>query len=293
MKCFYHSADLDGHCSGALVKMAYPNCDMIGINYGDEFPWVRISEDSDLIFMVDFSLQPFEKMVTLQQLSEHRLVWIDHHISAICEHKDWNHNHAEYLSINGIRKDGIGACALVYGYLTPLLQLGIFGESDLPLFVKLLAEYDVWNHSDPRTLAFQYGMRQFKNTYPDNQDFWLSLFDTEEVQRITEVGSIILNYQISDNEKYARACAFEIEIDGLKCIAINKGLTNSQLFDSVWDPDVYDAMLSFIWRKGQWTVSLYSDKDNIDVSEIAKARGGGGHKGASGFQCKELPFKLI
>ena len=52
-------------------------------------------------------------------------------------------------------------------------------------------------------------------------------------------------------------------------------------------------MLSFIWRKGQWTVSLYSTKSDIDVSIIAKNYGGGGHKGASGFQCKELPFKLI
>ena len=38
MKCFYHSADLDGHCSGAIVKMVYPECELIGINYGDKFP---------------------------------------------------------------------------------------------------------------------------------------------------------------------------------------------------------------------------------------------------------------
>jgi uncharacterized protein len=28
----------------------------------------------------------------------------------------------------------------------------------------------------------------------------------------------------------------------------------------------------------------------VDVSKIAVKYGGGGHKAASGFQCKELPF---
>ncbi len=88
------------------------------------------------------------------------------------------------------------------------------------------------------------------------------------------------------------ACGFDTTMDGLRCVAINRMLTNSQMFDSVWDPEKYDAMLTFGWRKGQWTVSLYSTKDDVDVSVIAKNRGGGGHKGAAGFQCSELPFYM-
>ena len=38
MKCFYHSADLDGQCSGAIVKLARPDCELVGIDYGDPFP---------------------------------------------------------------------------------------------------------------------------------------------------------------------------------------------------------------------------------------------------------------
>ncbi len=294
MKCFYHSADLDGHCSGAIIKMAFPECDMIGINYGDEFPWDDIGPD-ELIFMVDFSIQPFEGMLRLNQ-SCGTLIWIDHHISAIKESEVYGNK------FYGLQRDGIGACALTWEYTWEYLKsLGHFytedfqnisSESDLPTFIKLLAEYDVWNHSDPRTLSFQYGMRQQPNTWPDNQDFWNSLFDVEEVQRITEIGGTILKYQLAENEKYCSACAFETELDGLKCIAINKMLTNSQLFNSVWDSQKYDAMLTFGWRKGKWTVSLYSDRDDIDVSSVAKKHGGGGHKGAAGFQCEYLPFNL-
>ena len=281
MKCFYHSADLDGHCSGALIKMAYPECVLIKINYGDAFPWELIPIGcGEKVFMVDFSLQPYTEM---RKLAIHAdpLIWIDHHKSAIEERDIFSDT---YL---GIQTSGIGACALVWEYIQSKSNL-----KETPTFVKLLAEYDVWNHTDPRTLLFQYGMRQQGNTYPDNQDFWKSLFDTEKVQRIIEVGSIILSYQTTENKKYANACAFDTELDGLKCIAINKMLTNSQLFDSIWDENKYDAMLVFGFRKGTWTVSLYSTKQNIDVSVIAKNRGGGGHKQAAGFQCSVLPFKM-
>jgi len=286
MKCFYHSADLDGMCSGAIVKMAYPDCEMIGINYGDEFPWDEINE-YEMVFMVDFSLQPFNpKMIDLSEKCG--LIWIDHHKSAIEEYEQWSG------VFKGIQKSGLGACALVWEYLGDKWPVGfnLNQGSIMPTFIKLLAEYDVWNHSDPRTLSFQYGMRQVKDTSPENQDFWYSLFDVEMVHRITENGGIILDYQMSENRKYMDACGFDTKIDGLKCIAINRMLTNSQMFDSVWSPDIYDAMLTFGFRKGQWTVSLYSDREDVDVSTIAKNRGGGGHKGAAGFQCKDLPFEL-
>ena len=293
MKAFYHSADLDGHCSGTLIKMAYPGCKMIGINYGDGFPWENIKKD-EKVFMVDFSLQPFDKLVKLHSLLGGNLVWIDHHKSAIEEEQKY---YFETDKIPGLRHNGIGACRLVWDYLK---QEGHFYiedfqniSHDTPTFIKLLAEYDVWNHTDPRTLSFQYGMRQIKDTSPDNQEFWCSLFNIEEVHKITENGGIILDYQMSENKKYTDACAFETELDGVRCIAINKMLTNSQMFDSVWDEEKYDAMLTFGFRKGQWTVSLYSTKEDIDVSEIAKNRGGGGHKGAAGFQCRELPFLEI
>jgi len=274
MKCFYHSADLDGHCSGFIVKIAHPEAELIGINYGEPFPWDEIRE-SDEIVMVDFALQPYDSEMT-RLLCSHDVTWIDHHKTAAIV--------TETCAFKGVFRVGIGACALCWEYYFP--------EKPLPTFVKLLAEYDIWNHSDPRTLPFQYGMRQFKDTWPDNQDLWHSLFDVEEVHRICGVGQVILDYQNAENEKYAASCAFETELDGLKCIAINKMLTNSKVFDYVWNPEEYHMMLSFGWRKGKWTVILYSTRPDVDCSVIAKSHGGGGHKGASGFQCKDLPFRL-
>lgn len=274
VQCFYHSADLDGHCAGASVKHFLPQAELIGINYGDTFPWEKVKRED--VIMVDFSLQPFAQMVRLAEESE--LTWIDHHKSAIEEYITSN------ILLDGLQRDGIGACALVWNYF----------DHEVPEAVRLLAEYDVWNHTDPATLPFQWGMRMDETRPELSMDFWEYLFSLKKTQLMPwfEKGNLLLKYQAQENEKYIRACAFETELDGLKCIAVNKMLTNSQLFDSVWNPEKYDVMLTFGFRKGKWTVSLYSTKQEVDVSTIAKNRGGGGHKGASGFQCESLPFRV-
>jgi nanoRNase/pAp phosphatase (c-di-AMP/oligoRNAs hydrolase) len=37
---------------------------------------------------------------------------------------------------------------------------------------------------------------------------------------------------------------------------------------------------------------MYTERKDVDLSLIAKKYGGGGHAGACGFQCAELPFRL-
>lgn len=288
MKCFYHSADLDGQCSGAIVKHFYPECELIGINYGQPFPWDAI-EKNEPVFMVDFSLQPFEDMIRLANLAT--LVWIDHHMTAIQESVD---RHVE-KAISGLREVGRAGCELTWTYIQEFVMRDTPEKEPVPLAVTLLGRHDVWDHSDPRVLPFHYGMRMYY-TWPDNQDFWMPFLQPGNdvippcIQSTIERGVTILEYEIQSNAGYAQSAAFPVMLDGLKCIAINRLFSNSQLFDSVWDPREYDAMLAFGWRGRQWTVSLYTDRPDIDVSEIAKKRGGGGHKGAAGFQCTELFF---
>ncbi len=156
---------------------------MIGINYGDAFPWESIPVGcGEKVFMVDFSLQQYPEM---RKLAIHAdpLIWIDHHKSAIEEHNKWLKSGNE--SIDGIQESGQGSCILVYKYLWP--------DKCIPTFVRLLGEYDVWDLSDSRTLSFQLGMRTFSNTHPDNLDLWHALFDVEQVHAITEIRPRLLN----------------------------------------------------------------------------------------------------
>ncbi len=286
MKCFYHSADLDGHCSGAIVKYFNPECELIGINHGDKFQWDKIN-DNEIIYMVDFSLQPFTEMIKLSKKC--KLIWIDHHISAIKESVKFN---IEGF-INGLRIDGVGACLLTWVFCSSFSNKKQSDGNNLktPSSVRLLSEYDVWNHTNPNTLPFQFGMRM-ENTNPLNISFWNNIFNND-IKEIIKKGKIILQYEKQQNKLYISNCSFETKLDGFKCIAINKMLTNSKMFDSIWDNKKYDIMLTFGFRKNKWTVSLYTDKKDIDVSIIAKKYNGGGHKQAGGFQCENLNFLKI
>jgi oligoribonuclease NrnB/cAMP/cGMP phosphodiesterase (DHH superfamily) len=277
MKCFYHSADLDGHCSGEIVRREIPGIEMIGIDYGDDFPWDTIDPDEKII-MVDFSLQPFSDMIRLKKSCE-QLTWIDHHKSAMEEHgKSGQH-------IFGVRDKELAACEICWEY---------FRNDETPLFIRLLGRYDIWDLEwSTDVLKFQFGLR-LEDTFPGSE-IWDELFKSDGfegiVRDIIRDGETVLKYQSQLSAKICKANSFETELDGLKCIASNTPLCNSQHFASVWDAKKYDAMLSFYYKSGRfWTVSLYSDKPDVDVSVICKARGGGGHKGAAGFQCDQLPF---
>lgn len=276
VKCFFHSADLDGHCSGAIVLSELPDCEMIPINYGDPFPWDRI-EPGEEVLMVDFSLQPFADMLRLNELAT--LVWIDHHKTAMDDAE------AAGVHIDGIRREGLGACALVWEWFRL--------TEPVPYGVRLLAEYDVWQHDDPNCLALQYGLR-LENTWPESDIWRRVLTHRPELADIILRGGIALQADEKTNQIYADSCAYETIFEGLHCVALNRLCCNSRAFDSVVDPALHDAMLTWGWRRGKWTVSLYAARKDVDVGAVARRYGGGGHQGAAGFQCSgELPGGVL
>lgn len=271
MICFYHRSDFDGMCSGAIVKMVYPKCSFRGLDYGDYFPWDEV-KNRDVV-MVDFSL-PIDDMLRLRKEAQN-FIWIDHHIGIIQE--------AQGHEFDGVLNSDRAACESTWLYFCP--------DKPIPEVVRLIGRYDVWDHSDPKTLPFQYGLKLYMTHPVAYQDLWQQWFD-EFPQEILEEGKIVLRYVERDNDHYVDSCSFKTDLDGFRCIAVNKMLTNSQLFDSVWNEDKYDIMLTFGFKGSFWVVSLYTTKDDIDVLGIAKAHGGGGHKQAAGFTCKELPFLI-
>lgn len=281
MKCFYHSSDLDGHCSGAIIKHAFSECEMIGINYGQPFPWESIKE-GEVVFMVDFCLQPFEDMKKLNRLC--RLVWIDHHASGSISEATAQ----RFVASGGqVLDSSQAACELTWSYVFPLLSI--------PRAVFYLGRHDVWDHTDPLTLPFQYGLRLRGNTSPD-QAFWGSLFHASDldISVIADAGKLIIEYEISQNAKFCQTYAFETKLSTanglLRAICVNRTFCNSSLFNSVYDPDKHDIMIAFGRLNKRWVVSLYTTKDNIDCGAVALSYKGGGHKKAAGFTCDELPF---
>jgi oligoribonuclease NrnB/cAMP/cGMP phosphodiesterase (DHH superfamily) len=274
VKCFYHRQDFDGQCSGAIIKSLWEDCEMVGINYGDNFPWDTI-DPNEIIWMVDFSL-PRDEMKRLID-SCYELEWIDHHDTAIKE--------MEGLDISGIRRNGTGACELVWEYIYP--------HTPVPVGVHLLAMYDVWDHTDSRTLPFQAAMKLEDVTHPDSK-VWFSVFESEPkwVSIMGVIGQIALRKETKEHKAYVKAYGFPVTFEGYKAIAVNRGMVSSSIFDSLKED--YDLKITFAWHKSRhWKITLYSDKDYVHCGEIAKKYGGGGHRGAAGYHAYQFPFVFL
>lgn len=284
MKCFYHKTDLDGKCSGAVVKCQYPECEMIPIDYGQKVESLKYIKD-ETVYMVDFTLEPFSRMIDLAERTN--FVWIDHHRTAIEEAKKRSFNPS------GVRDHNFAACELTWKYCFP--------DHDVPLGVTLLGRYDVWDHDWRKeewgpvngVLLFQYGMR-LEDGNPESS-IWDDVFvdRIDFVDRIIERGRIVYQYVQQENEKYVNGFSFVTTFEDYTCICCNKGVANSKLFDSVWNEKEHDLMMTFCRANNEfWLVTLYAIDDRIDCGIIAKKYGGGGHRGAAGFRCKNLPFEI-
>jgi len=277
VKCFYHKTDFDGVCSAAIIKHFFPDCEMYPITHGEEFPIEIINDDKEIVFMVDYCLQPFRQMELLRLACN--LNWIDHHSSAIEAHKKSG------LHITGMREVGKGACELVWEFLQP--------GKEMPLAIKLLGRYDVWDFTDENVLPFQYGLRSMKDMMnPENQR-WVFLleddrWDDNVLKSIVRDGQTVLRYVEINDEKYINRYAFEGTFLDYNAIFCNIGGGSMKVFDSIYDHDRHQIMVKFVRTAKSWTVSLYTKFDDIDCGAIAKSLGGGGHPRAAGLQCKDL-----
>jgi len=284
VKCFYHGVDFDGKCSGAIVKIAFPDCHMIGIDYGDPFPWESVSEGEE-VWMVDFTIQPHQGMEHLYRITGGRLVWIDHHKTSL----DWAGLSGFDNVCKGIRDAKYAGCELTWRYIHPLVQ---GGDDGFPRAVALLGRYDVWDHQHPQTLPFQYGMTLAAKPVEDTA-WWHDLFTREQaVLDIIETGHICMAYSENSHAGVCQMAGFDLEWEGLKWTAINGPYRGTAVHKSRFDPAVHDAMLGFYWTGKMLMYSTTTDKPGVDVSVIAKNHGGGGHKGAAGFQAASIPFNL-
>jgi uncharacterized protein len=279
VKCFYHN-DLDGHCAGAIVYRATQEDEndqyadqFIEINYNQTFPFEKIGTN-ERVFIVDFSLQKegdFEKLLKITP----NVIWIDHHKTAIERHK-----HIDDI-VKGIRRDGTAGCVLTWEYFYP--------TSPTPQIVLMIGDYDIWNFTrwGNDLNMIQTAVRLYDNS-PESEYWEEWIEDDHSLINLLEDGAIALQFRKNQYASLIKSWSFAAVFEGYKAICCNAGSVSSQLFDSVFGS--YDLMIPFVFDGKQWTVSLYTKSESIDCSELAKKYGGGGHKKASGFQCKKLPF---
>lgn len=281
MKCFYHN-DLDGQAAAFAVLHSLSRgelCDCISMAYGKPFPIERV-EQGERVFIVDFSIDPLEMLALLAVTED--VVWIDHHKTAIDKYADFPRQ------LKGIRRDGTAGCVLAWEYCFP--------NDPLPRAIMLVGDRDVWAWQFGKETADFCAGAHMENTHP-HSDFWQMMlapagdarsFSLLTMKRVIENGDVVNRYRAKFYADMVKSIGFEADLDGHRCFCMNAARVDSKAFgDAIKE---YDFVSSFYFDGKQYTVSLYSEK--IDVSEIAKAHGGGGHSGASGYQCAEIPYEL-
>jgi oligoribonuclease NrnB/cAMP/cGMP phosphodiesterase (DHH superfamily) len=308
VKVFYHN-DPDGWCSAYWVRkhleeegIPFASEDFIEMNYDRPFPW-NVLQPNEQVFMVDFSLDDPEDM---RQLAlQTNLTWIDHHISAIVKM-------GKYCKIPGFRQDGVAACALTWIWNTygnikeESLSSGLPSFENLikdaPLFTRYIHLWDTWKWKDhpekDEIEAFIVSINSIPNPLSKS---WDLLFLDQEIlhgenysfrmAKMIDAGYSKLQFRDDYAKGMCQSTGKVIEFEGYRCFVCNMPKCNSEWFKSV-DPSTYDIMMPFYYnmQTNQFCVSLYSDK--VDVSKIAVKWSGGGHRGAAGFQSRNLPWLL-
>lgn len=286
--CIHHNKDLDGFSSGALVKLKYPEAKLIGWDYKDDIPSLDQFKDQDVI-MIDISF-PMEKIEELRNICKH-LTIIDHHVSFLKDFQkfydigtqsdtivEMEHIKPKLKYIYNVKK---AACEIGWKHLFP-------GEA-VPYAITLLGRYDTWRQQEgnweDETLPFQYYMR---TACTSAETFPLKSFDMMWVAQAVTSGRTVVTYQEQQDMLACERSAFLSVIGDHPAICLNTRAFSSNTMKSVYDPEKHDVMLGFEYNGSKWSVSLRTDKPTVDVSLIAKSKGGGGHKAAAGFECNSL-----
>lgn len=280
MLCIYHIADHDGKGSAAIVGRKFGEVEFLGFNHDMDVPWEAINRHHEIV-ICDIAL-PLEVMFELNESKD--LTWIDHHVSVIEAYDEAIAKGQK--EIKGLRKNGTAAIMLCWQYFFP--------DEEIPEGVKLLALNDLYDLRDKRVRPFEYAYQSLGVNKPADA-IWSDLFDGKlNIDEMVKKGEAILSYIKNRNHRLCKAMSFESSYKGKKCICANMPQGYSEFYDSIKNIKNYAFMCNFFMNgKNTWNLSLYTARDDVDVSKIAAEFGGGGHKKAAGASgLKELPSFL-
>lgn len=329
--CIYHSVDLDGWMSAAIVKhwfkTTYKDCSLeedsnviydniklqdsitfIGYNYGQPIP--DLSE-YDKVIMCDISFPKDIMKEITYDAGTNNFIWLDHHKSAIED--VMSRFDVDDCEMKGIRDTKFAACELTWKYFFP--------NEPMPEIIRLLGRYDCFGHKgtdeEQKVLEFQYGARQCISNYEEAYTKLVIGMNADYVEHeILTNGKAIYKYLCTEAKQVYKN-RFEIILSGdtqpnklgvmfvlkdgskethwqkLKFICINRERFNPINFGIDYHKDGYDGCACFYFDGSNYNFSLYNDNGLVDCSIIAKQYGGGGHKGAAGFRCNNETFLNI
>ena len=252
----YHANCNDGFgaCYSAW-KLLGNRCEYIACTHGDTPPDVK----GKRVAILDYS---FNNATTKAMIEDaEALIVIDHHKSAVVELHDISN------TIFDMKKSG---AMLAWEFFHP--------GKEPPKFIQYIQDRDLWKWELPYSKEFSAAFDMVPWEFDEYEKFEDdSVFD-DAVKR----GSYILAYSKTVIKKVCDK-ASKRTFEGKDVMVVNSSHWMSEIGSNL----AKDCDFAMIWYydhdEKNYRCSLRSFHDTIDVSEIAKKFGGGGHRKAAGF----------
>lgn len=284
-----HHEDNDGNCAGWIVKHYYSliehNVDatLFPVQYSRPVPLeaLQMLDKETILYIVDFSYDVATLLKLQAMVSEIHV--FDHHATAEAALKD--------LPFAIFSKERAGA-GMTWDILFTQNNHPLLDQlRDVPRFVELVDDYDLWAFKNPDTKAFNAHSGLFDTRKPE---FWDQfLFNDVLLDQFIQKGHTKLYFEDIEIDQIAKSSKIKYgnytDVNKSYKIAIYQTTHNlSKLGNELLkqNPDVDFTMCWFIVpNESKIVFSLRTANDRaLDVGkDICLPLGGGGHKNAAGF----------
>lgn len=276
--CIYHGNCADGFTAAWVVNQAFDDVDFIAGKYQEDVNINRFA-DKHVIF-VDFSYD--EKTMRKICAVAKKVTIYDHHESA---EKNLRPLFDEGI-IDGVFDMERSGCRIVWDEL--------MGGKEPPQMLLHIEDRDLWRFALPETKAVAMYVFAFEYTFEN----WYELMYMTPIKKAVQGGGILQRKVEKDIAELAGVLVEFGYLDGhLVPIANVPYMYASEMGNLLCESGQGQhkpfAVTYFIDKNGMYNVSLRSGEDGLNVAEIAKKFGGGGHNHAAGFKCKNKLWKII
>jgi oligoribonuclease NrnB/cAMP/cGMP phosphodiesterase (DHH superfamily) len=290
--CIYHGNCADGFTAAWVVRRYFNGeVDFHAGIYQNEPPKIQPGQ---IVIFVDFSYKREVMLKFIQEQHPEGVLLLDHHKSAAEDLKErdcYFINMGAYQGrlhwgrfLDNLAQDGVEGGPRVYTIFdmersgAGLAWDFFFPDEARPALIDRVEDRDLWKFKHSDTRAVQAAVF----SYPYEFGAWDALFRTDLSILRTE-GEAIERKHFKDIKELVGVVTRPMKIGGHEVLMANLPYTLTS--DAGHQLAQGKPFGGCYWDTPEGRVfSLRSTDEGIDVSEIAKQYGGGGHRNASGFR---------
>ena len=272
MVIVYHANCADGMGAAWAARCAFPYAEVTPAAYQKELSEEFLQSITNaVVLIVDFSFDANDMRRICDKATYVEL--LDHHVTALQKLGDFKADNFDMTSCR-ITRSG---CGIVWEWL--------HGTEPMPPLLARIEDRDLWVFKLPDTRQVMAGFFSYEMKFDvfDLYAYW--------IEPLKVAGEAALRIEERNVTSIINQCKREWNIQGYKIAVVNcNGMFASEV-GSKLSKDHDFVITYFDDSKGSRKFSMRSVGD-INVANLCKRFGGGGHKNAAGFLDTVVPLSL-